>query len=113
MPISEELQWQWGQRRTYGPPWSSRVEATTREAKQMGQEKQLRVQLCVRVSVAQIYGRGGQSERCIPVPIRLDGGAGDLEETARTEVADNLIMHASGAPYLVAILAIKQAFEWE
>lgn len=79
----------------------------------MGQEKQLRVQLCVRVSVTQIYGRDDQSEGCIPVPIGLDGGAGDLEETTRTKVADNLIMHTSGAPYLVAILAIKQAFEWE
>lgn len=55
----------------------------------------------------------GEAVTGAAVPIRLDGRAGDFEETARTEVADNLIMHTSGAPYLVAILAIKQVFEWE
>lgn len=80
-----------------------------REAKQIGQEKQLRVHLVLH----ELPGGGPGGGGSIPVPFGLDCGAGHLEETARAEVAHYLIVYASWTSYLVAVFAVEQVFEWE
>lgn len=47
MPMSEVDQRQWAHNRMKGPVWSSPVAVTARAAKQIGQEKQLRVHLYI------------------------------------------------------------------